>query len=341
MFMFSSSIHIMVGFLILSNVISKTSSSSVFGKYWNFFGFPRLFEEEKDIVFDEEEDEEEEDIIPNSINPEEINPEVDVGATNPEDICFVCLYEKSTVTFQPCGHKLGNICTNFLIQGKGKNCPKCRKEIIEFENLVKSCEEANEEVDIPEDACTICYVETLTVKLSPCGHTIGLLCAINFKRSQEICPFCRTKIKNYFTIDDASENPEDLFKKYDPIIKRKDQAKPLSEDKFKYLKNRFESKEMSTAEIKARYYYLRRDQEPDEELIKDINATLNFIQHIGLITHGKSIYTKNIGIRSEHIVYCTTFLKSLDDNEKPMLSNYYNRNGINMIYELLIRSRYV
>ncbi|XP_050539368.1 uncharacterized protein LOC126904397 isoform X6 [Daktulosphaira vitifoliae] len=267
--------------------------------------------------------------------------EVDMEVNNPEDYCCVCLYEKLTVTLQPCGHMLGNICANYLEQRRQNICEICRENVTKFENLVKSCEEANGAVDIPEDACTICYVETLTVKLSPCGHTIGLLCAINFKRSHEICPFCRTEIKNYFTIDDASENPEDLFKKYDPIIKRKDQAKPLSEDKFKYLKNRFESKEMSTAEIKARYYYLRRDQEPDEELIKDINATLNFIQHIGLITHGKSIYTKNIGIRSEHIVYCTTFLKSLDDNEKPMLSNYYNRNGINMIYELLIRSRYV
>ncbi|XP_050539370.1 uncharacterized protein LOC126904399 isoform X2 [Daktulosphaira vitifoliae] len=267
MFKFNSSIHILVGFLILSNVICKTYSITSLGKYWNFFGFNRINGEEEDIDFDESEEEEEKEEEEEVVEEEEEN--------NSEELCYVCYQEKLTVKLQPCGHMIGNFCANFIEQTTKKPCPTCRQEITQFENLVP-----------------------LNVK------------------------------------------PEEIYKQiYDN--ERHSKPEKLSIDDYNDLIFRVRYHDITPEEIKAQYYYLRRGQEPDKKLLEDINSSMGYIDRYKWKEFIGSVLKYCSRSDVEHKLYCQTFQRKLNKQERCMLKQYYERKGLDVKLEFFFRKRYM
>ncbi|XP_050538749.1 uncharacterized protein LOC126904086 isoform X1 [Daktulosphaira vitifoliae] len=196
------------------------------------------------------------------------------------------------------------------------------KNILDDENTKK----------IPDDLlCLFCEVETNSVSFSPCGHKTGNYCGNRLSRGEFKCPFCDGKIEYYENLDYLEDHD---FEKQSPY-----RLRVLSENEINNLKSRIK-KGMSDEEFMARFWYLRRCQEPDKYLLWNIEHKF--------ITDENRIYIAELkkklisGELSEISVYKNHFKTILDEDEYFALYGFYIRfeNG-NRRYEMEIRKKYI
>ncbi|XP_050538715.1 uncharacterized protein LOC126904078 isoform X24 [Daktulosphaira vitifoliae] len=190
----------------------------------------------------------------------------------------------------------------------------------------------NDPADISNDLlCHICQQETNSVTISPCGHIVGNYCANKFSRGDVDCPFCIRKIENFENLYTLTDHE---FEKQSPF-----RLRVLTENETNNLKSKIRNG-MTDEEFMARFWYLRRCQEPAKSLLLDIK------HHI--ITDEDRIYIAELkgkllsGEISEIDVYKNHYKQELNHLESIMLWAFYKEFQKTYIqYELNIRKNYL
>ncbi|XP_050538720.1 uncharacterized protein LOC126904078 isoform X29 [Daktulosphaira vitifoliae] len=135
---------------------------------------------------------------------------------------------------------------------------------ISNDNAVNTSEDNT--VNNSEDLlCHICQQETNSVTISPCGHIVGNYCANKFSRGDVDCPFCIRKIENFENLCSLTDHE---FEKQSPY-----RLRVLTENEINNLKSRIQEG-MTDEEFMARFWYLRRCQEPNEFLLYKIETSI-------------------------------------------------------------------
>ncbi|XP_050538693.1 uncharacterized protein LOC126904078 isoform X4 [Daktulosphaira vitifoliae] len=179
--------------------------------------------------------------------------------------------------------------------------------------------------------CHICQQETNSVTISPCGHIVGNYCANKFSRGDVDCPFCIRKIENFENLFSLTDHE---FEKRSPY-----RLRVLTENETNNLKSKIQNG-MTDEEFMARFWYLRRCQEPDRSLL------LNIRSHI--ITLDDRIYIAELkgkllsGEISEIDVYKNHFKQELNNIEYVMLYLFYTEfQNPYKEYEFKVRNNYL
>ncbi|XP_050524645.1 uncharacterized protein LOC126896162 isoform X6 [Daktulosphaira vitifoliae] len=210
---------------------------------------------------------------------------------------------------------------------------------------VGQCSSSNN--NLPSDTCVICMEEKKTVSMLPCKHEICNTCTIysvvHFKL--ENCPICRVKIstmigvqpkklsileyeRDYFTNNTFKRNQSDTYQR----------MTLLTLENFQELHKRIEKFKITNNELIAKYYYLRRNEEPDLELLKDIqvlNSNKNFF-----LSELRGCLLRCRNLSMELLVYTEWFETQLNNFEQNMLRKYYSRKGLNADKEFVKRKEY-
>ncbi|XP_050538752.1 uncharacterized protein LOC126904086 isoform X4 [Daktulosphaira vitifoliae] len=174
-------------------------------------------------------------------------------------------------------------------------------------------------------------VETNSVSFSPCGHKTGNYCGNRLSRGEFKCPFCDGKIEYYENLDYLEDHD---FEKQSPY-----RLRVLSENEINNLKSRIK-KGMSDEEFMARFWYLRRCQEPDEQMLWRIYYRIITSDHRKYIAKLKKKLLS--GKISEMTVYKKHFKEIIKDEEIECMYEYYYRTQQHYInYELEIRKNYL
>ncbi|XP_050524077.1 uncharacterized protein LOC126895847 isoform X2 [Daktulosphaira vitifoliae] len=120
-------------------------------------------------------------------------------------ICYRCEDEKLTVTFKPCGHKIGNNCAYRMHVLNQKSCPFCENYINEFENLCKPYIPALNKPDI--ELC-VCCTEKTSRTIQPCNHLVGYECGSIIDDADIIsCPICNQVVNSNTVNQNPVESP--------------------------------------------------------------------------------------------------------------------------------------
>ncbi|XP_050538764.1 uncharacterized protein LOC126904089 [Daktulosphaira vitifoliae] len=214
-------------------------------------------------------------------------------------------------------------------------------EIVPIYNLNDTIKEDAAEIstdnaeNTSEDlSCHICEQETNSVTLSPCGHIIGNYCANKFSRVKRICPFCNKYIdgfKNLVDLDDCEFDKRTIYR-----------FRALTEIEFGRLKDSIENG-MTDEEFMARFWFLRRCQEPDKlllETIKDFFMNKNHRKNIAeLKAH---LLSSKSSITSELEMYKKTFKQEISEFETTALEFFFDRiNLYDKYHEFDIRKMYL
>ncbi|XP_050538766.1 uncharacterized protein LOC126904090 isoform X2 [Daktulosphaira vitifoliae] len=183
-------------------------------------------------------------------------------------------------------------------------------------------------------SCYFCQQETNSVTLSPCGHNIGNYCANKFSRVKFNCPFCNRKIKNYDNIvnlDDCEFDKGSMFR-----------FRALTEIEFGRLKDSLKNG-MTDEEFMARFWYLRRCQEPDKLLLYNIQDHIITKKNRKHIAELKAmLLSSKSSIASELHLYQKTFKQEITEFEKTTLDRFFYRLNIyNIKFEFEIRKIYL
>ncbi|XP_050539973.1 uncharacterized protein LOC126904783 isoform X2 [Daktulosphaira vitifoliae] len=186
-------------------------------------------------------------------------------------------------------------------------------------------------VNISNDLCHLCYMENNTVTLCPCHHIIGNYCANKLFKGPNICPLCTQEIEYY---KDIVHLTNFQFESRSPY-----RFRVLTETELYSLKSSIKNG-MTDEEFMARFWYLRRCQEPDEDLLWSINLSLITRDDRKKIAILKKELLSNIS--SEIFVYKDNFRKNLNDEEYYTVSSFYRRfQKLYRGYELEIRKTYL
>lgn len=114
----------------------------------------------------------------------------------------------------------------------------------------------------------------------------------------------------------------------------------LTHDNFQELYKNVKKYQITNSELVARYYYLRRDEEPDRELLKDIQ-TLQKSSKIFYLTELRECLLRCRNESMELLVYIEWFENKLNDFEENMLRKYYFRRGLQPDKEFAKRKEYI
>ncbi|XP_050538733.1 uncharacterized protein LOC126904084 isoform X15 [Daktulosphaira vitifoliae] len=204
---------------------------------------------------------------------------------------------------------------------------------ISNDNIVNNSED-NPENNSEDLSCHICQQETNSVTLSPCGHNIGNYCANKFYRVIWNCPFCNKKIDDFKNIVDLNDCEFDKRTIY--------RFRALTEIEFGRLKDSIENG-MTDEEFMARFWYLRRCQEPDKlllETIKDCIITKEDRKNIAELK--AEILSSKSSITSELEMYQKTFKQEITRFETTTMYTFFVRlNIFDVNFEFLIRKMYL
>lgn len=108
---------------------------------------------------------------------------------------------------------------------------------------------------------------------------------------------------------------------------------------FLSLRDELESSYIPNAELIARYRYLRRFENPDDALLKDIKKKQGLRLYCDWFVL-KSCILRCFGRWYEFKVYFEWFKIVLDNDEINMMQKYYIRNNQNPILAFSERSKY-
>ncbi|XP_050538758.1 uncharacterized protein LOC126904087 isoform X3 [Daktulosphaira vitifoliae] len=183
-------------------------------------------------------------------------------------------------------------------------------------------------------SCHICQQETNSVTLSPCGHIIGNYCANKFLKVEINCPFCNKKIdkfKNLVQLDDCEFDKRTIYR-----------FRALTEIEFGRLKDSIENG-MTDEEFMARFWFLRRCQEPDRLLLCSIQDHIITKEDRKNIAELKAhLLSSKSSITSELEMYQKTFKQELTYDEKRALDRFFHRlNFYHIKFEFEIRKIYL
>ncbi|XP_050538771.1 uncharacterized protein LOC126904092 isoform X2 [Daktulosphaira vitifoliae] len=185
---------------------------------------------------------------------------------------------------------------------------------------------------IPDDLlCHFCESEENSVTFYPCGHITGNYCANKFLRRDGNCPFCLQKIIYYKDIVNLEDHD---FESQSPY-----RFRSLTEKELNNLKSKIK-KGMTDEEFMARFWYLRRCQEPDYYMLLRIECRIiTKADRRNIAKLKKAILSGDI---PEITVYKKYFRALLNDTETTMLNGYYNKFQTGYTkYELKIRKNYL
>ncbi|XP_050538522.1 uncharacterized protein LOC126903967 isoform X2 [Daktulosphaira vitifoliae] len=183
-------------------------------------------------------------------------------------------------------------------------------------------------------SCHFCQQETNSVTFFPCGHISGNYCANKISIGKIDCPFC------YGTIDDF-ENLIQLddceFDKRSPY-----RFRALTQIEFRRLKDSLKNG-MTDEEFMARFWYLRRFQEPDYILLVHIKHYIITTDDRKNIAELKAtLLSSKSSITSELQMYQRTFKQEITSNEEDVLNIFFLRSNISYVdFEFRIRKIYL
>lgn len=137
-----------------------------------------------------------------------------------------------------------------------------------------------------------------------------------------------------------SDRPDELFvQRFN--AERENEAREISIEDFKSLIDRASNDKISAQQLKARYCYLRRGQEPDDELLKDIKSTMKVNEQLIWTEFRKSVLPICLNPSVEHMLYVKHFKSALTIKEKHMLKRYFIRKELDIKKEFLLRQKYI
>ncbi|XP_050539880.1 probable serine/threonine-protein kinase DDB_G0278509 isoform X2 [Daktulosphaira vitifoliae] len=101
--------------------------------------------------------------------------------------CLSCGNERSTMVLKPCGHDIGNFCSD-KFDINTSYCPLCNQLIVDKEK------------------CSVCLEELPIVTIKPCNHLIGNSCGNRLINSKSTCPICRSDIVDLYNLTILNES---------------------------------------------------------------------------------------------------------------------------------------
>ncbi|XP_050524650.1 uncharacterized protein LOC126896164 [Daktulosphaira vitifoliae] len=212
-----------------------------------------------------------------------------------------------------------------------------------------------EEILSPENTCLICLTRPKTVTLKPCGHMFCNTC-INYYVGHYNYSRCSVCCREFTSI--IGIIPEDLPKLDDQsqsltggndeidrsIVDRYHRMEPLTSESFEIFSESLTRKDFSIFDLIARYLYLRRNENPDDKLIKDVENGFLEQNSTNISCDWHDLYFSLVNCddeQEEFLVYIGWFRPKLNQYEKDMLKSYYIRQGLNPDEEFFKRAEYV